>query len=196
MARSEKLLRGIEIGTKAGYLVLAGFVVWVLWRMLAPKKKEGTIEEIVPILPPVRPATSGDASAPTNEAEPQGIVGGFLLSGVTAQIIDPAKGARVYRGALSSNFPATIEVSNVTRQAQDVQIEVVIDYYEFAGGERLGQRTRFPVRTVRPDSIDRFEVQIDSGNFNSLTFEFGQANAVARVFTNGKITQSTSFEVW
>lgn len=193
---SIKSLRGLEAGTRAGWLLVAGLGVLLLWRLFGPKKSTGAIEEVVPILDPVRPAGSGDAPPPRNTAEPQGIVGGFLLSGVVAQIIDPAMGARVDRGALTSSFPATIEVSNVTREAQAVQIEVVCDFFEFMGDVRRAVRTRFPVRQVPADSVERFEVQIDAGNFNALAYEFGQANAVVAVFTNGKQTQSTSFEVW
>jgi hypothetical protein len=195
-ARPDRLLRGVEVGTKAGYLALAALGVYILWKVLGPKKREGDIEEIVPVLPSIGPAGSGDAPEPGNAAPPEGIVGGSLLSGVTAQIIAPAEGSRVYRGVLSSKFDATIEVVNVTREPQAVQVEVVADYYEFTGGERLRQRTRFPMRTVPGDTVQRFEVEIDSGNFNGLAAEFGQANAVALVYVNGKVTQSTSFEVW
>lgn len=191
-----KALRGLEAGTKAGYLVLAGLGLLLLWRFLSPKRKGGTIEEVVPMQPAIPPAGPADAPEPRNQAEPQGVVGGSLLSGVTAQIIDPAKDARVYRRPLSSGFAATIEVSNVTRSSQAVQIEAVLDFYELTGGERIGVRTRFPVRQVGADSIERFEVELDSGNFNGLTFEFGQANAVAKLYVNGNIVQSTSFEVW
>ncbi len=193
---STKALRGLELGTRAGYLVLAGFGVFLLWRIFGPKKTQGSIQEVVPILPPIGPAGAGDAPEPRNTAPPQGIAGGSLLSGVTAAIIDPSKDGRADRRALSSNFPATIEVVNVTRDVQSVQVEIVADFYEFAGGERRGIRTRFPARMVPGDHVERFEVLVDSGNFNGLTFEFGQATAVVQVYTNGVLTQSTSFEVW
>jgi hypothetical protein len=191
-----KALRGLEAGTRAGWLVVAGVAVFIVWRLLSPKRKEGDIVEVVPILPPVRPATSGDAPEPRNQAEPQGIVGGSLMTAVVAQIIDPPEGGRVYRRMLSAAFPATIELSSVMRDPTSVQIEVVLDFYELTGGERLGVRTRFPVRQIRGDGLERFEVQLDSGNVNNLAYEFGQANAVAKVYTNGILTQSTSFEVW
>lgn len=193
---SAKLLRGVEAGTRAGWLVVAGVAVFILWRLFGPKKNQGAIEEVVPILDPIGPAGAGDAPPPRNTAPPQGIVGGFLLSGVSASIIDPPKDGTVHRNALSSNFPATIEVVSVKRDPADVQIEVVADFYEFMGGERLGVRTRFPVRTVRGDTVERFEVLVDAGNFNGLAYEFGQALAVVRVFTNGVQTQSTSFDVF
>lgn len=191
-----KALRGLEAGTRAGWLVVAGVAVFILWRLFGPKKKEGSIEEVVPILPPIRPAQAGDAPEPTNTAEPQGIVAGSLLTAVVAQIIDPPQGGRADRRLLSSTFPATIEISNVTRSAQSVQVEVVIDFYEFAGGERIGVRTRFPSRSVAGGHVERLEVQLESDNVNNLAYEFGQANAVAKVYTNGKLTQATSFEVW
>jgi hypothetical protein len=193
---SAKILRGVETGTKAGWLVLAGVGLLLLWRFFQPKKREGTVEEVVPILPSVEPATPEDVPEPTNIAPPQGIAAGALVSALRASIIDPSNGGRAYRNALSSNFPATIEVVNVSRTAEDGQIEVVADFYEFTGGERIGVRTRFPVRSFRAGSTERLEVELDSGNLNSLTFEFGQATAVVQVYTNGKLTQSTSFEVW
>lgn len=196
MGSQNSALRTIEAGTKAGWLVLAGVAALVLWSFLKPKRREGEIEEIVPLLPPVGPAGAGDAPEPRNQAEPQGVVGGSLLSAITAQIIDPPAGGKVYRNVLSSKYDATIEVVNVQRDAEPVIIEIVADYYEFAGSERLGVRTRFPGRLIPRESTQRFEVQIDSGNFNGLVGEFGQANAVVRVFVNGTQTQSTAYEVW
>jgi hypothetical protein len=193
---SPKLLRGLEAGTRAGWLVVAGVGVLLLWRLFGPKRSTGAIEEVVEVPDPVGPAGAGDAPEPRNQAEPQGVVGGSLMSGITAQIVDPAQGGKVYRRAFSSSFPATIEVVSVMREAHGIQIEVVADYYEFAGAERRGIRTRFPTRQVPGDSVERFEVLIDSGNFNGLAYELGQANAVVRVLVNGIQTQSTAFEVW
>jgi len=193
----DKTLRGVEIGTRAGWLVLAGLGAFLLWRLLRPKTSAvGTIEEQAPLLPPAPPADASSPQEPRQATAPEGIAAGALVTTLRAVIVSPGKDARVDRAPLSSSYKATIEVVNQSSYSASAQIETVIDYYEFGGAERLGVRTRFPVVVVRPLGVERLEVEIDSGNFNSLTFEFGQADAVARVYTNGKLTQTTSFQVW
>lgn len=183
--------RGLEAGTRAGWLLLAGLGAFLLWRMFRPRGVE-----VVPILPPAPPVDSGSPPEPREAAPPEGIVAGGLVSSLRAQIVTPSRGGRADRRAFSAMFPVTIEVVNQSHEAQDAQVEVVIDFDEFMGGSRVGIRTLLPRERIPANSVRRLEVELDSGNVNGITYEFGQAYAAVVVRTNGKVTQATSFEVW
>lgn len=195
MVSASKALHGIEVGTRAGYLVLFGAVAFVLWKILGPKSVKKTV-----IPPPVGPVAPTDpAGAPAGSTagqEDYGILAGGLVSKILARVIDPAKGQRVYRRTLRSVFPATIELVNDGTTIESVTVEAVVDVYEYTGGERLGIRTVLGPFPSAPRQVARYDVELDAGNVDSGVFEFGQGDAVVRVFVNGVQTQSTSFEVW
>lgn len=185
-------LRGVEVGTRAVWAVLAALAAWLVWRHFRPAPIER--EDLLPPVPPAGGA--GAAPPPRQQAPAEGIVAGGLTTGVTAQLIVPAAGSRVYRGMFRSVFPAVVEVVNSLPSVQSVQIELVGDFFEYAGTSRLGVRTRLPRMSVLGGAVARLEVEVDSGNVNNVTFDFGQADAVFRVYVNGVQTQSTGFEVW
>lgn len=192
MVSAPKILRGVEVGTRAGYLALAGIVVYFLYRTFAKKAVTET-----PVLPPIGPVKPSDPPpVPTAGGSDTGIVVGPLVSAVRARILVPADGARVYRPLFKSTFPAQIELVNDDTQAHTAQLEIVADFAELAGGERNGVRTMLGNFQVDARSSKRLSVEIESDNTNSGAYEFGQANATLAVFTNGKQTQATTAEVW
>jgi hypothetical protein len=176
------------------YGVLAAVVVLFLWRKFSPKPIVRT--EILDPLDPVDPSDPTNDGPPGQASEPEGIVAAGLLTRVTAQIIEPAKGSRVYRSLFRSTFPAVIEVVHEGGDVAQVQVEALIDFHEYAGTVRRNVRTLLPAVVMAPGDVHRFEVELESDNVNNLAFEVGQADAIARVFVNGVQTQATSFEVW
>lgn len=184
-------VRVIEASTKAGYLVLAGLVAFVLWRML--RSREETVRtDIVPRAPR---AGQGDTE-PEEGSEPEGIVAGGLVTGVTAQIIEPPEGGETRRQLFSSKAPVQIEVKNRLQTAQPAQVEIIADYYEQLGSERLGIRTLLDTFMIGPGQVSRFETPMETDNVHTGLYELAQANAIVRVKVNGKLTQTTSFRVW
>jgi hypothetical protein len=188
----DKGLRALEAGTKIGYLALFGVAAWLIWRAFS---KKGVVRIETP--PDVGPVDSG-APPPPPEASGSdtGISSGGLSRGVHARILEPARDTRVYRNLLSSYFDAVIEVTNEFGEAKVVQIDVVGDFYELTGGSRLGIRTVFGPYTVSAGRVERFNVQIDSGNKNTGLYELGQANAILTTYVNNIQTSETSAEVW
>lgn len=186
-----KALRGVEAGARLGWVVVAGVAVLLLWRLFKPRGVT-----VTNLIPPAPPNDASSPPEPRQQSAPQGVTAGGLVSSLRAQIVEPAEGGRADRRMLSSKFDATIEVVNQSNVAQSAQIRVVIDFDEFAGGSRVGIETLLPTISIPANGVRRLDVELESGNVNSLTYEFGQAYASARVFVNGKQTQGTSFEVW
>jgi hypothetical protein len=194
MASSEKVIRGVEAGTKAGYLVLIAAGIYLLWSFIGPK---GAVKKVTTVPKTIPPAGGGaEAGAPPEATdESQGIMAGGLAQGVTGQIIVPPKDGQVERGAFSSTFSATLELVNLKAVAESVFVEVVCDFYELTGGDRLGIRTTLGTQRLDARQVRRIDIEIETDNVNQLSFEFGQANAIVRLYINGQLAQTTSFYV-
>jgi hypothetical protein len=186
----DKALKAWGLGIQSAYLMGGVIVAAVLWKLFANKAPSARS-----IPPPVGGSKPEDPTYPTNQSEPEGIVSGNLQIAVTAQIISPPKDGEVGRRWLHSTFPVEIELASSSMHANLVDLEVVCDFYEFAGAERLGIRSALGSFDVMPGQVRRVSAQIDSGNFNQLSWEFGQALCIARVLVNGDLAQETSFNV-
>jgi hypothetical protein len=186
----DKALKAWGLGIQTAYVAAGIIGAVVLWKLFG---KKATTTRALP--PPVGGSSPEDPAAPSNRSDPEGIVSGNLQVAVTAQIISPPKDGEVSRRWLGSTFPVEIELASSSMHANLIDLEVVCDFYEFAGAERLGIRSALGNFDVAPGQVRRVSAQIDSGNFNQLSFEFGQALCIARVLVNGDLAQETSFNV-
>lgn len=195
-------------------LTLGGLIGlgYVLYKLFGPDpKKDVAIPPPTPGLQPVYKADDKNrpsgAVLPGSARDPGpvgivttltgiGILAGALTSGVTAAIVSPSKGGRVYRRLLSSSAAITLEVANYTSAAQTVVVEVVASFKQIIGDDRPPVRTTIGPLTIYPKQVRRIDADMDTGNVNTGLFELGQGTAFVVVNVNGKATQSTSFEVW
>jgi hypothetical protein len=189
----DRALRAVEIGTKAGYLILAAIAGWALWSFFRPAKI--TRDDVEAPTPPIVPNAPGQAPPPPQKAPPTGLEVGGLTAGISAAIIEPVDGGQVARKLFRAVFPATLELVNYTAATANIHVEAVGDFYEWVGGQRLGVRTLLGPFRIHPLQVSRLNVELDSGNVDAALFEFGKASAVYTVFASGRLTQSTTFTV-
>lgn len=190
MVSSEKILRGVQVGTRAGWLLLAAVGGFLVWRYFSPAAQKKT-----DLLPPVPPSPDLGAPPDLPAETPPGVSSGTHASAVTASIIDPGENGEVSRHPLRSTFPVTFQVANNSNDAQSVQLDVNCDFYEWTGGQRLGVHTLLNTERIPPRTVSQVKAELESGNTDMLLFEFGKATAVVQVYANGLMTQSTSFVV-
>lgn len=184
----EKALRGLEAGTRAGYLILAAAVAFGLYKLFG--KKAPVRLDIPPAIPPVGPETP----PPPHEGTPTGLVVGGRTSGARAYIIQPPDGGVVNRNLFQSSFDAIFEIDNET----EAPVSVVIDvdaYYDNGFGSLSGPvLTQLGPFRVDALSVARVTSEIDTGQ-GWLDIQFGSLMGVFSVRTNNVPTQSTSFEI-
>jgi len=186
----EKVLRGIQIGTRAGWLALAGLAGFLIWRYFSPAAQKKT-----DLLNPVPPSPDLGAPPDLPMETPPGVSAGTHASALIAEIIDPGENGEVSRRPLRSVFPVTIQVANNSNEDRAAQLNIVADFYEWTGGQRLGIHTLLKTETIRARTVSQIQAEIESGNTDMLLFEFGKATAVVQVYTDQVMTQSTSFVV-
>lgn len=188
-----KALRGLEVGTKAGYLVLAGVVVYALFRIFG--KREQRNIEVPPIADSDSPEVQGQQEPTAADKSPEGIVFGGRIISLGCEIVDPPANGSVWRGALRSTFPATLELVNRSSEGQTAVVEVVGDFHELTGGTRDNVHSTLGPFELKAHEVRRVEVDVETGDLNQVAFEFGQANATFHVYVGGELAQVTYFYV-